>query len=214
MRLSIGSFVLLGVLAPAIPVSAQEHHANPDAAALRNDCRLARQVLLHGQPANKREWALGIAPNCGTDGADAIAHQLRQARTAQARTPALDAIANAAVMIIDEQIYVAARSIAVDASAGEAARVHALGIWLSQVTAGDILPYDALVSDPATGGELIFGPSVSEGPLSIRALPADALASSATELTTIVDNEANPRIRVAARQVLSIFEVALEEANR
>jgi hypothetical protein len=44
----------------ATPVASQGH--GDEQAVLvqrRNDCRLARQVLVHGQPASKRDWALG-----------------------------------------------------------------------------------------------------------------------------------------------------------
>lgn len=209
--LNVGPALLL-IVCTVLPAGAQvSGAANADSIALRNDCRLAHQVLVHGGPANKRGWALGIIQNCGTQGADVIAQQLRQARTQALRTAELDSLAHASIMVIDEQIYQAARAVATDRAAGTAARVHALGVWFAQVTGGDILPYEALVSDPAAGGEIVLGPVVSEGPLTLRPLSSDALAASISELEGIVASEANACVRVAARQVLAAFEVLREE---
>jgi hypothetical protein len=40
--------------------------ANPDSVKMRNDCRLAAQVLTSGNPAPRLEWARGFIGYCGT----------------------------------------------------------------------------------------------------------------------------------------------------
>lgn len=212
MRISCFAAQLLIVLGTATAATAQGTGLSvADSIELRNDCRLARQILVHGQPANKRPWALGIIPNCGIDGADALTHELRDTRGAQARTPELDALANAATDVIDGEIYRVAIEVAVDPSAGEAARVHALGVWHAQVTGGEILPYEALVSDPVTGAEIVLGPVTTVRPLTLRPLPTDALNSSISALMALIEGELNPRVLLAARHVLGSFEFRREE---
>lgn len=46
--------------------------ANPDSVKLRNDCRLAQQVLTTGQPATHRQEALTIIGLCGREGVPAL----------------------------------------------------------------------------------------------------------------------------------------------
>ena len=59
IRLMMGAAV--GALVAAGPLAAQ---ADPGAVKHRNDCLLAEQVLTHGQPANKRDWALNYIGSC------------------------------------------------------------------------------------------------------------------------------------------------------
>lgn len=212
MRSSQFYWILLPLLVAFDPAGAQENRsATPESVALRNDCRLARQVLVHGEPANKREWALGIMQDCGTDGADAVAHQLLANRHVDDRTPLLDALAEAATMVLDERIYEAAREVATDAAAGDAARVYALSIWLTQLNGGHVRPYEALVNDPAAGGRIILGDVVSEGPPTLRPVPEGELVSSVAVLNALVASDASPCVRIAARQVRSAFELMLEK---
>jgi hypothetical protein len=63
---------LLAVLVLAsfgAPASAQ---VNPDSVKLRNDCRLAAQVLTTGQPAPHRREALSVIGLCGREGVPAL----------------------------------------------------------------------------------------------------------------------------------------------
>lgn len=51
------------------PLHAQ---VKPDSVKLRNDCRLAEQVLTTGQPATHRHEALSVIGLCGREGAGAL----------------------------------------------------------------------------------------------------------------------------------------------
>lgn len=187
--------VLLSLIAPQ-NLAGQER---PDSVQARNDCRLAHQVLVHGQPANKRDWALTVVDDCGPEGADAIAHVLRTQRIATTRSAGLDQLANAASMIVDAEVFRAALEVAADETAGEAARVHAIGIVNTQITRS-VLPYEALVTDPRTG-RLFVGDVTTWQPLAVRELPADARAAAVATLSRLMTESQSPVIRLAAEQV-------------
>jgi hypothetical protein len=56
--------------------------ANPDSVKLRNDCRLAAQVLATGHPAPDLEWAHGMIRSCGYDEwAEAASAAIRRLRS-------------------------------------------------------------------------------------------------------------------------------------
>lgn len=194
---AVATAVLLAVVSPKMLPA--QHSTHPDSVQARNDCRLAHQVLVHGQPANKYNWALTIIGDCGPEGADAIAHALRAQRSAQARSAELDDLASVASMIVDAEVFRAALQVASDETAGEAARVHAMSIIHAQITGAD-LPYEALVTDPRTG-PLIVGEVSTFEPLVVRELPADARATALATLSRLRAEAGNPVVRLAARQV-------------
>jgi hypothetical protein len=175
---------------------AQERPAD---VALRNDCRLAHQVLVHGQPANKYDWALQVIEACGTEGAAAIAHELRDLRALSQRTAQLDQLNESAHRLIDVALFEAAMEIAADAAAGEAARIHAVGLLTLQVSQTN-LPYEALITDPMAGGEVIVGPVTSRGPSILRELPPSACQAAFDLLNRLAGTDANPKVRLAADQ--------------
>lgn len=173
---------------------------------LRNDCRLAQQVLVHGQPADKHDWALGVISNCGREGADILAAEMRKNRMATARSPRLDLLAGQATMMVDSAIFDAALSIATDRSAGEAARIHALSVLYTQLTGG-YQPYEDLVQPYTPGATIILhGPSTSASSPTERMLPADAQQQAWERLRGVAVAEMNPVIREAARRVCAGIE--------
>lgn len=171
---------------------------------LRNDCRLAQQVLVHGQPANKLDWALGVINGCGPEGADVLATLLRENRSAAARSPTLDRVADRATMIVDSAIFNAALSVATDLNAGEAARIHALSVLYTQLTRA-YRPYGELVQSYASETIILEGPTTA-GPLNIRILPADAHQRALELLREVARTEMNPLVREAARRVCAGIE--------
>ena len=64
----------LGVAALLLvaPLSSSLGQADPDSVKLRNDCRLAAQVLSKGRPAPHDLWALQIIASCGDLAAEAL----------------------------------------------------------------------------------------------------------------------------------------------
>lgn len=196
-KVTAGSLALL--VAVSVPHSLAGQSERADEVQARNDCRLAFQVLVHGQPANKRDWALTVIGDCGPEGADAIAHALREERRASTRTLGLDDLANVASTIVDAEVFRAALDIAGDATAGEAARVHAIGILNTQITRR-VLPYEALVTDPHAG-RVVLGDVTTWQPLLVRELPPDARSTTLTLLTRLLAESQSASICLAARRV-------------
>ncbi len=134
-----------------------------------------------------------------------MAHELRDLRGSGARTPSLDFLVEGALLVRDVDLFQAALEIAADEQAGEAARIHSISLLVLQVT-GDILPYEVLVSDPAQGGALLFGPATSRGPDTLRDLPPGACSAARDALERIASSDANPRIRLAGRQAFTAVQ--------
>ena len=111
----------------------------------RNNCRLARQVLLHGQPAPKRPWALGYFVTCRSDAVEIVSQTLRQHRTATTFAREFDEVISAASSLSDREIAFASLRVATDNTAGLAARLQALRLLYAQVVPGAQLDYTRLL---------------------------------------------------------------------
>ena len=74
IRMPSGVLILVGAMATVPPPAMGQ---NADSVQLRNECRLAHQILTKGQPANQRDWALEFIRRCGSLGGEAIAHLIR-----------------------------------------------------------------------------------------------------------------------------------------
>lgn len=116
----------------------------------QDDCRLAHQVLTTGQPAVKRDWALGVIGTCGEEGAEAIAAVLRLHRSATRRTEELDALVYQASTLIAQEIFSTALDIAADPSAGRIARIEALRIIASQAEPRTFVGFEQFI-EPGGG---------------------------------------------------------------
>jgi hypothetical protein len=99
---------------------------------LRNDCRLAVQVLTHGQPANKREWALWRISGCHDSGPPVLARMWREVAGDSA---SVDEAIYRSVRLRDRRVYDVVSSIARDRSVPalkRAAALHLLGRWAQE----------------------------------------------------------------------------------
>lgn len=139
--------LLTPLVLSATPLGAQ---ANPDSVRMRNDCRLAAQVLTLGQPAVRRDWALGLIDNCGAEGGQVLAALLRQYSDVNTWNDELDQIVNTTAFIVDAAIFEAAMDVAVDPAAGTVARVQSIRALASQVSPGYLVPYRAF-AEPERG---------------------------------------------------------------
>jgi hypothetical protein len=117
----------------ARPTAAQEWESPPprerDDVHLRNDCRLAAQVLTHGHPANKREWALDIIDQCDEIGPPVLA---RLWQHGAADSASVGEMIYRSVRLRDQRVYDVVFAIASDASVPalkRAAALHLLGRW-------------------------------------------------------------------------------------
>lgn len=117
--------------------------ANPDSVTHRNECRLARQTVLTGNPAPHLRWALGYLASCGAgEQGAAVGQAVRRLRT-ETDTSILRPYWRIARYLVDRELFEAAEEIAVDRSASTEARVFAMTALIS--AAGMIADYDQLV---------------------------------------------------------------------
>src|SRR4051794_23983871 len=109
-----------------IPVTAAAQRDAVDPVHLRNDCRLASQVVETGHPAPKLKWALGAIRACTPNeyGA-AVAAAVRRER-AISDTATLASYWNASRWLIDGQLFSAAMDVANDRNASQESRVFAI----------------------------------------------------------------------------------------
>jgi hypothetical protein len=143
---------------------ADEHH--------RNDCRLAHQVLVLGQPANQRSWALATAPTCGASGGEALAAALWSHRGDAAPGSDLEALVRASAGITDGSVFEAGVRLGVDAGAGTAARAAGWRVALFQLVPGT---YTEWVDED---GGALAGPLLTAAPFRGAPLPANRLSTT------------------------------------
>jgi hypothetical protein len=136
-------FLLAAACSPTIGTA----QANPDSIRLRNDCRLAEQVLATGHPAPREKWALGVIWNCRDAGAT-MATALRAASTSS-DTAYLNALTEPFIRLRDGAVFAAAVSVAQNPGATPPARVAAVRTLMYAVQPGGYVALAAL-SNPHT----------------------------------------------------------------
>jgi hypothetical protein len=117
----------------------------------RNDCRLAVQVLTRGHPANKRDWALGVLPECAASGPPMFVRLWSQMDADHA---ALEEIAGRMGALRDQRMFDAVATSALDDAAPATKRAAALGLLLRWARPGVSVMFaqfftpEALNADP------------------------------------------------------------------
>jgi hypothetical protein len=134
--------------------SAAAAQVRPDSVKLRNDCRLAAQVLTTGNPAPHVQWASWVIRGC-PDAAQVVVRAVGQHRRSS-DTVFLNAVTAPASEIRDRRLYEVALSILTDPSASTEARVFAARMlaWLYLPNAH--LTYRDFV-DPSGAGDSLCG---------------------------------------------------------
>ncbi len=179
---------------------------NPDELAHEERCELAEQVLMEGEPADLRSWALSYARGCEEQGGEVLAEVLRQHRDAQTQTGELSGLVMASVLsITDRAFFEAALEVATDPTAGERARVEAMRILYSQLHPGSLLDYEILV-EPVPEGKKRFGVGSFSDALPYRTvgepLPLDAEEQVEAALRTVAEDPSAPQaVREAAKKL-------------
>jgi hypothetical protein len=132
--LMMATVALLGMVAS--PAVAQEpeyrQKREREDVQLRNDCGLAMQVLTHGQPANKREWALWRISGCDDSGPPVLARMWREVA---ADSASVDEAIYRSVRLRDRRVYDVVSAIARDRfvpALKRAAALHLLGRWAQE----------------------------------------------------------------------------------
>jgi hypothetical protein len=205
-ELTMKRAIILAVLTLVLAASSAHGQANPDSVKLRNDCRLAAQVLQKGNPAPHRQWAGAFIQRCGADEvADANVAALNRLRSSR-DTAELKQVWNQLQYVRDARIYRAAVSIAGDRTASVPARVSAL-LWLLRLRAPDQFATEREVTggfDAAghvRGGCGRYSHLVGSSPfLDGQPLPA-GFGAEITELGRLVSSDASQPldVRTAAR---------------
>lgn len=195
-RMTAAAAIVLLATAVSRPLRAQQSPpdaADPERVQLRNDCRLAAQVLTTGQPAPKREWALATIPDCGGDAPAAVAATWR---LMPADSTTLDLLVAASVHRLDARTLAAASDVAGDRGAPTATRLAALRTLASYalpgavVSSGDVA---GVLSDTAATSLPLIG-RVDHPALVTGAQPpsADAPAAVWTLFASLAANEPAP----------------------
>lgn len=119
----------LGAVAWISCVGALSAQTNPGDVKHRNDCRLAEQILTHGQPAVKRIWALKVIGTC----AEGVSVLPQVWGDPPAEDAELQQLYHASARSGDARVFEAAFTVAADPGVPAQARVAALGVVVSSV---------------------------------------------------------------------------------
>lgn len=186
-----GTMILLAICCAAHGASAQ---ATPDAATLRQDCRVYRQALLTGEPATRRTEALERVNLCG-DAANIFVDWLGSLRMATSPDQ-FTGFRSEVSGVRDGRLFVRALAMAQDRGASPTARVIGLLVVLDQQG----YSWSATFADVTTRGRYCGLPPVADPDARVLTpLPADYMAQSlavAGQLTA--DSTAPSVVRNAA----------------
>lgn len=112
--------LLVGTRAPAqAPESADEH--------IRNDCRLAAQIIRTGQPAPHSEWAYSIIRLCDLSGPAALAERWQTV----ADSAELVRLAGASAQFSNRTLFNALAAVVLDHAASVEARLQGMEVLAS-----------------------------------------------------------------------------------
>lgn len=185
---------LVGVIF-STPLSAQPgEREDPH---LRNDCRLAAQVIRTGNPAPRREWALDVIRRCDQSGPQVLADVWRSATPSDPEQ--LAALFNASRDFNDRRVVDAVADLARRSGAPEEARIYAFALLYSYAVPGLYIGVDDLLGGRRPGiGSVSHDARTRE----TRVALGDLRHEVCTLLAAIVDSERETRVGTAAATVL------------
>lgn len=194
IRRSLG----LAVAAWLTGAGALSAQANPGDIKHRNDCRLAEQILTHGQPDVKRAWALQIIGTC-EEGATLLPDVWNAAPLDDAE---LQALYHASARSGDGRVFEAALAVAADAGTPAPSRVAALGVAVSSVRPElvlSLLDRTPLEGVPPREWNDVWG--TTSHPVQLEGevpLPGDAAARVTSLVYELAENASDALVRDAA----------------
>jgi hypothetical protein len=161
-------FTILLVLVAACAVA----QTNPDSVKHRDDCRLAAQVLSHGRPAPRYEWALQMAWRC-PEAASALGEEMEKMATVR-DTAVLNALTQPTIQLRDGRLFDTALRVASDKHASTEARIFAIRTLIYTMRPGGGIDYrDLAERDRSCYG---FGPSQHQTITQGAPVPTDYVA--------------------------------------
>src|SRR5574341_818799 len=190
-------FVALGVVLFGVPARAQ---VNPDSVKLRNDCRLAEQVLTTGEPATHRQEALTVIGLCGRESVPALLSvwsSIGGARTDLELlvTSTRGFVSPALVDTLLSVLHQPARALTV--------RVASLLVLLTYVDPWVVPGFDDFLGDSAALDTRYFGHLDHSGPpAGHETIPASLRDQLRTSLRAISASDPDAGMRAAARVAL------------
>lgn len=184
--------VLLGQPLAAQPGEGTDPH-------LRNDCRLAAQVLRTGHPAPRREWALEAIRRCDQSGPPALAEFWR--RAAPSDTAELGLLFNATRDFNDRRVVDAVAEIARLGSGSETTRIYAFALLFNYAVPGIYIDVGDLL-DPADRFPAMGWSSHDDRARDTRAILGDLRPEVSEVLRSVIATEPRTRVGVAAEIVL------------
>lgn len=182
----------------AVPISAQPRE-NTDV-QLRNDCRLAAQVVRTGHPAPHREWAYGIIRQCGESGPSAVAERWRTAPPTGRED--LRALIGATAAFRTREVFDAVATVARTPSADERVRAYALALLYSYADPGGGLSVDDLLHPRDDGRRSAIWRSSHGGNPDDPATLSDVTAEVREILRGIIEAEPGTNAARMASEVL------------
>lgn len=183
--------MLVVVAAFALMAQRLDAQADPRAIELRDDCRLAEQVLRTGDPAPKRPWAIGIigaCPQAGQVMADGVL-ALRQSQD----TAALEGLLDEVQGYRAPELWNAALQVATDAGSSALARGYAFHILIDDLGMSLVVTNADLLHTPQ-GSTCLFGRVHGLPPLSGPALPGNYVQQTLTAAQQVVADSAAPGV--------------------
>lgn len=192
---------LLALMLACLPTLANAQAQESTDAHLRNECRLATQVLTTGRPATHRAWALQAVDRCDDTGPGALAAAWSSVAPTSADVTELMV---PSVRMWDQRLFSALTSIARDRDQHELKRVAASSVLSTYAVPTSGMPLSELLDprpDPTRSVRLT---SVDHQPRTIgtRPLPATVTDDVAHLMRGLVVAEPESRVGVAAGRLL------------
>lgn len=166
---------------------------------LRNDCRLAGQVIRTGHPAPRRQWALDAIRRCDESGPAVIADVWLTA--APGDQGKLRELFNVTRDFNDRRVVDAVATAAREASTPEVTRIFALALLFNYAVPGLYIDTDDLL-DPGDTPPGLWGVTHDDRASETRAVLGDLRPVVSELLQSIIVREPQGRVGVAAAAIL------------
>lgn len=191
--------VLAAWLAMVVAGGASAQGRESSDVQLRNDCRLAVQIVRTGHPAPHRDWAFGMIRQCGDSGPAALAARWRTAPPAEKEE--LTHLLSASGTFRTRQLFDAVASAARARSNDEVVRVYAIVLLHRYARPGTWLSIDDLLQPRRDRPARIYSSSHNANPDDPATL-GDAKAEVQAILAAIIEAEPGTTVARVAAEVL------------
>jgi hypothetical protein len=188
--------LFLPAVVASIPLAAQPGEGQDP--HLRNDCRLAAQVIRTGHPAPSRDWAFDTIRRCDASGPRVLADLWLAATPAEQGE--LERLFNVTRDFNDRQLLDAVIDVARRSGAPETTRVYAFALLYSYAVPGLYLEIGDLL-DPRGTPPGVFAVSHDTPAHETHAVLGDLRPEVAAILNEVATSDPSTRIRQAATTV-------------